>query len=289
VSRLVGPASARQRVALLAAITIIAGAAACYEFDQSPDVLFESDWSADTGTSKRAVTDGGRWEKYWEFNNGSGTQLLSVVPGGPGGRNALKVVQRGSGFAANVQQQGVMPRSTDFFLRFYMRNDDTSGAGDHVVTVDTWKYDNLTFMRKTASATSWKFTMSAYGCGYTSPIGHWTFARPLANGAWYRFEYHVHFVDPTHVQVHPRVYDSTGVQIAGDSDMRQSGYDQEEWKGRKTWTLASYYAAGRDFCVVSDALTNFGLGNNGQQGAADTGFAWYFAAVQIRTDWWPGP
>ena len=107
--------------------------------------------------------------------------------------------------------------------------------------------------------------MSAYGCGYTSPIGHWTLPRPLANGAWYRFEYHVHFVDPTHVQVHPRVYDSTGVQIASDADMRQSGYGREAWNGSSTWTLASYYPAGHDFCVVPEALTTFGAG---QQRAA---------------------
>src|SRR5438046_8148938 len=47
-----------------------------------PNVVFESDWNTDTGTSRRAVTDGGRWKHYWEFNNGAPVQLLSVVPGG---------------------------------------------------------------------------------------------------------------------------------------------------------------------------------------------------------------
>jgi hypothetical protein len=36
-------------------------------------------------------------------------------------------------------------------------------------------------------------------------------------------------------------------------------------------------------------MNDFGLGNNGQQGAADTGQYWYFSAVQLRTDTWPGP
>src|SRR5207247_8529402 len=31
------------------------------------------------------------------------------------------------------------------------------------------------------------------------------------------------------------------------------------------------------------------MGNNGNFGAADTGLYWYFAAVQIRNDTWPGP
>lgn len=32
-----------------------------------------------------------------------------------------------------------------------------------------------------------------------------------------------------------------------------------------------------------------GMGNNGQTDAEDTMLAWYFAAVQIRSDTWPGP
>ena len=109
-------------------------------------MVFESDWSTAVGTAFTAVTDGGRWGNYCAFNNGTGVQLMSVVPGGPGGRNALKVVQRGSTYAANVQQDNVLPASTDFYVRLYMRNDDISSAGDHIVTVDTWGYANLTFV-----------------------------------------------------------------------------------------------------------------------------------------------
>lgn len=257
-------------------------------------VVFQSDWSTDTGSSRNAVRDGDRWKNYWEFNNGKPGQLLSVVPGGsvnaPGGRNALKVVQRGTaGYAANVQQDHVVPPSTDFYVRFYMRNDDTSAAGDHVVTVDTWKYANLTFMRKSSSSTGWQFVISMYGCGYTYPIGHWGPDVTLSRGVWYRFEYGVNFVDGTHIQVHARVYDASGAQVLGDADFRQTNYGGEKWNGRSDWTLASYYAAGYNFCVDPAALTNFGMGNNGQTGSVDTGLAWYFTGVQIRTDWWPGP
>ena len=257
-------------------------------------VVFQSDWSTDTGSSRNAVQDGGRWKNYWEFNGGKPGQLLSVVPGAsvnaPGGRNALKVVQRGtSGYAANVQQDHVVPPSTDFYVRFYMRNDDTSAAGDHVVTVDTWKYANLTFMRKSSSSTGWQFVISMYGCGYTYPIGHWGPDVTLNRGVWYRFEYGVTFVDGTHIQVHARVYDASGAQILGDADFRQTNYGGEKWNGRSDWTLASYYAAGYSFCVIPEALTHFGMGNNGQTGSVDTGLAWYFTGVQVRTDWWPGP
>ncbi len=280
-------------VGLAAALFRLSGCLAPAErWDEG--VVFQSDWNTVTGTSRNAVRDGGRWKNYWEFNGGRPGQLLSVVPGAsvnaPGGRNALKVVQRGtSGYAANVQQDKVVPPSTDYYVRFYMRNDDTSRAGDHVVTVDTWQYANLTYMRKFSDSGGWRFVVSLYGCGYTYPIGHWGPEVTLQHGVWYRFEYYVAFVDRTHVQVHPKVYDASGAQILSDADFRQSAYGQEMWNGRNDWTLASYYAAGHSFCVQPAALTHFGMGNNGQNESMDTGLAWYFTGVQIRTDWWPGP
>jgi len=254
-------------------------------------VVFQSDWSTATGTSSVAVRDGTRWLNYWEFNNGTSVQLLSVVGGfGPGGRNALKVVQRGSSYAAAVQQDNVLPPSTDYYVRYYMRNDDNSSPGDHVVTPDSWLYPNLTYMRKYSSSAAWRFVMGTYGCGYTYPIDYMGPRQDLAHGVWYRFEYWVHFVDPTHIQVHPRVYDAAGTLLYSDADFLQEDYGGSGlWNGSQTWSLASYYAAGYSYCVVPAPLTSFGMGNNGQAGALDTGLSWYFAAVQIRTDRWPGP
>ena len=255
-----------------------------------PGVVFQSDWSGATGTAATAVRDGNRWENYWEFNNGTGVQLLSVVAGGPAGyANALKVVQRGPTYSAALQQDDVLPASTDYYVRYYMRNDDTSPAGDHVVTPDIYSYSNLTYMRKFSGSSDYQMVISLYGCGYTYPIGHWSASRRLSKGVWYRFEYFVHFVDPTHVQVHPRVYDASGTQILTDADFLQSDYGSQTWNGRNDWTFASYYAAGYSFCVDPASLTHFAVGNNGQQGSVDTGLSWYFAGIQIRTDGWPGP
>jgi hypothetical protein len=170
-----------------------------------------------------------------------------------------------------------------------MRNDDTSNSGDHIVTVDTWNYQNLTYMRKYGGPTSFNWVLSVYGCGYTYPIGHWGPAAPLSNGRWYRFEYYIHYVDATHVQVHPRIYDDSGALILSDADFRQSDFGGATWNGRSDWTLASYYAAGHSFCVDPSWMRTFALGNNGQYAAVDTGLYWYFAGVEIRTDRWPGP
>jgi hypothetical protein len=252
-------------------------------------VLFESNWDTAAGTSSAAVTDGGRWPNYWEFNGGSNVQLLSVVTGGVAGHNALRVQQRGSSFAANLQLDNFAPASTDYYVRYYMKNDDTSSAGDHIVTADTYQYANLTYLRKVGGPTSWQHYISLYGCGYTYPIGHWTPSTRLANGQWYRFEYYVHYTASNRVQVHPRVYNAAGTLVFSDADFRQSDYGSQVWNGRSDWTLASYYAAGYDFCVDPTWMNDFGLGNNGQFGAADTGLYWYFAGLQIRTDTWPGP
>jgi hypothetical protein len=265
-------------------------------------VVFQSDWETATGTDSNAVMDGRRWDNWWEFNNGTSVQLLSVVSGasinGPGRRNALKVLQRGPMFAANLQQNSVVPPSTDFYVRFYMRNDDTSRAGDHVATVDTWGYANLTYVKKFSSPNGWQFVLTVDGCEQVYPLVHWGpwqhRSSPPANllsGQWYRLEYYVHYTDATHIQVHPRVYNASGALLFDDASFLQQDYPDAPG-----WTLASYYAAGHAFCVNPGPIPenpapmrSFGLGNNGQQGAGDTGLAWYFAGVQIRTDTWPGP
>ena len=263
----------------------------------SSGVVFQSDWGTALGDSKREILDSAAPIRPWSWHaDFGGGQLMSVVTGGPGGRNALKVLQRGSTYAANVQVDNVVPAATDFYVRFYMRNDDTSPVGDHVVTVDTWGYANLTYVRKSSGTADWQLFMSMYGCGSTYPINHWSPTLRLTRGAWYRFEYFVDYGDGTHIQVHARVYNDAGTQTLGHADFRQSDYGSASWNGRSDWTLASYYAAGHSFCVNPAAnentefpLRSFGMGNNGQQGANNTGLPWYFAAVQIRMDTWPGP
>jgi hypothetical protein len=251
-------------------------------------LVFESNWATATGSSPVAVTDGGKWPNYWEWNS-VGAHLLSVVPGGPDGHNALRVQQRGPTYAAAVQNDNFMPPSTDYYVRYYMKTDDTSSSGDHVVSTDIWHYQNLTYMRKYGGATGYVFEVSVYGCGYTYPISRWKPAQRLANGQWYRFEYFVDYRSANQIQVHPRVYDAAGNLILSDADLRQSDYGSTNWNGRSDWTLASYYAAGHTFCVDPTWMNDFGMGNNGQAGASATGQYWYFAGVQIRQDTWPGP
>ena len=250
-------------------------------------VVFQSDWTSGTGNTSQVVTDGNRWTHWFEFNSGG---LLSVVAGGPSGyANALRVQQRGPAYSAVVTKETFVPQSTDFYLRYYMRNDDTSPVGDHIVTADIYNYSWLTYMRKSGAGAGWSFVMLLPGGGY--PLLDWGPTVTLARGAWYRFEYFVHFTDATHMQVHPRVYDAAGTLLASDADFQQQDYGSAVRNGRSNWTLASYYAAGFSLDVSGGLanLTTLGFGNNGQALALDTGLYWYFAGVQVRTDTWPGP
>ena len=260
-----------------------------------PGVIFESNWETATGNSTNAITNGGRWPGYDQFDNPP-TPLMSVVTGGPSGQNALRVQQRGPLYPAQVFKTNFIAQSTDYFLRYYFKTDDTSSAGDHIVTVGPGisvpPGDSLTFMRKYGGSTDWKMTLSAYGCGnpFGYPLQHWGPGPRLANGQWYRLEYHVDFVDSNHMRVHPRIYNASNTLLYDDDDFRQENWGASSpWNGRNDWTLASFYAAGHTFCVDPGVMNDFGMGNNGQAAASNTGLYWYYAGVQIRTDTWPGP
>jgi hypothetical protein len=298
-----GSGRSRPRIALLALLGL---AAACEGCDSplaaGESVVFESDWTTAIGSDSSAVMDGGRWNDWWAFGTdpaGPGG-VLSVVPEGLDGRNVLRVQQRGAEEAASLQLDDFIPQRSDFYLRFYLRNDDTSRTGDDVVTVNIWGSHNLVYLRKASSARGWNFLVAMSGCADYYPVGHWGPApeqlpegdgepQLLARGEWYRFEYYVHFTSTNHIQIHPRVYDASGALLFADADFRQNDPGSATWNGRSDWTLASYYAAGYDLCVDPTFVNDLAMGNPGQLGAVDTGLSWYFTGVQIRTDGWPGP
>src|SRR2546428_8598573 len=84
-----------------------------------------------------------------------------------------------------------------------------------------------------------------YGCAEIYPLRHWGPALKLANGQLYRFEYYVHYVDATHIQVHPRVYNAAGALIPSDAHFLQEDYLAGGTPNRRQdRTLAAYYAGG---------------------------------------------
>jgi hypothetical protein len=258
-------------------------------------ITFASSWATALGPSRAAVTDGGKWVGtpalgggYDEFNHGDGTQLLSVVT--IGGRRALKVLQRGQPYAANLYGPTFVPVSTDYTLKVAIWNDDTSPADDHTVTPDFKRYTGLTYVKRYNGPTDWTFVLMMLGlvAGPVTPypLQRWIPTIRLAHAHWYRLEYDVHFVDATHIEVRPRIVDDVSGALLVDA----SGFQQQDYlhsgvgfNKRDDWTLAKYYAAGFTFPVDPVPLQTIALGNNGQEAAVDTGLAWYFAGVEISS------
>ena len=279
-----------------ALLVVLLAAAACRISTNRNGIVFESSWTTALGNSRKAVTDGGRWDQLSDFGGG---RILSVVDGGPSGYvNALRVTQEGAtGGAAYLQRNNFLASGRDFYVRYYMRNDDVNtGSYDHIVSAFFAPVPpvSLFYMQKSAAGGSWRVMISSYG--YECPNDHYPInawespiGLPLANGVWYRFEYYIHFTTTSRIQFHLRVYDAAGSLILSDADFRQLDYGSATWRGRSDWTLASYYAAGYDACIDPRKMTDFGMGNNAQAGTTNTGLYWYYAGVQIRTDRWPGP
>ena len=151
--------------------------------------------------------------------------------------------------------------------------------------------DNLTYLRKYGGPSDFAFVMSNFACGNTQwQTWHWGPPGRLKNGRWYRFEYAMHWVNSTHVQVRPRIYDDANTLLyTEDAFLQGEPFDRPVMWNGQSWTLAQYYAAGYSFCVDPSLMGSVAMGNNGQAQAVSTGLHWYFGAVQIRSDTWPGP
>jgi hypothetical protein len=90
--------------------------------------------------------------------------------------------------------------------------------------------------------------------------------------------------------VHPRVYNAAGTLIMSDAEFQQSDYRAGgivEWT-RRLGRSPRTYAGGYMLCVDPAWTNDFGLGNNGTQGAADTGQYWYFSGVQLQSEYVAG-
>jgi hypothetical protein len=107
----------------------------------------------------------------------------------------------------------------------------------------------------------------------------------LRQREWYRFEWHVEFVDVAArtARIWPRIYDMENRLIYDAS--RFVNIDQPGGP-----TLAQYYANGgvARFTNLANAR-KFGVGYEGTAGAQDLGRKWFYAAVELRSDTWAGP
>lgn len=267
--------------------------------------LFVSNWDTAIGNTQEAIDDGGAWDMLWCSGTPSPNMfdIMTVVPGSDVGwtltDNVLRITQRGASGCANVETTNSIEPGTDFYVRFYVRNDDPTALNFHPVTLNCCGDIQAVLWSRFSEQDGYR---PGFGFGTDDyPTNRWHPGDPaepgsdlLPYGVWHRFELHVEFVDDFDVQIHPRIYGPDGELIADESTIVNVDYDPNV-AGHST--LEQWYADGN---VVSftdlELASHFGLGTEGSQGADDTcpdgetGCTyWYYAGVEIRDDTWPGP
>src|SRR3989441_3355820 len=298
------PVSRICRVLLFAFLTAIPGLLVTANAS-SGGVLFQSNWDTALGTSDAAFRDTSAPFGPWTLFEVGGTvggnpnEMVVVNTTAPvGARNSLRIQQQGSSGNGwcRVSRLNFIPPSTDYYLRFYIRNDDVAGASqDHVVQPGLVGniYNDLTYLNKGEFAGGWRPRMvlgGNQGPNQTMPSWDLTGAL-LAYGRWYRFEYWVHFTTLARIQVRVRIYVDTGALRWTEANF-QPDPGGGQWT---TATRATYYAGTNpgggitDFGITPANLVNMEFGNNASASSSNTGLFWYCAGVQIRNDTWPGP
>jgi len=265
-------------------------AAGSYDPPMSAPV-FQSNWSAATGTDDSAVLDGGKWDNYYCAPSVR-AQVLSVVSGAPHGwtltPNVMQVTNSGGSFCGKVANQNAIPTTGSYYLRVYVRVTGASGNGNsnHSMSLNgTGDYQAaLWAVSEPNNGNTYAPRLRLYENVGGSPHGYG--GPTLTQGQWYRFEWHVEYYDPANplrARIWPRVYDMAGT-LVGDASAYRS---YAEGPAR---TLAQDYAAGAYLPVRSRDLARIlAMGYEGNTFNDNLAARWYFAGVEARTDRFPGP
>ena len=256
--------------------------------NQSTGQLFRSDWSAALGANDAAQSDGGKWDNLIcasPYRN----RVLSVVRGSAADwtatPNVLQVTNRGAENCGAVEVTKAVPIGTDFYIRIYIRVDDENQPSFHSINLNTIGG---------FQAPLWAIWDPVPGVSYTpkltihnpasSPLANWRPRQKLSQGVWYRFEWFIELVNvPARTaRIWPRISDQAGNLLYDASSF--VAYEQSGT------TLQQYYDGGGTAHFSDlDLARRFGVGYEGTGGASDQGRRWYYAAVEIRSDRWPGP
>jgi len=251
--------------------------------DGGGSFAFQSDWGTATGTSIAAIEDGGIWNHSLSVVGNTGPEAEVVAGAGVGWTrtsNVLRVQNNGSGANLGIGAENLVPASTSFFLRYWIRNDDTGANLNHPVWWGPAAGDLEMICGHTFHGAS-KYGVSvwldnvpgvgsarAYVCA-AAPPG----SANLTNGTWYRYEILLDFITSTRVQPWPRIYDTSGSLLWDSDDFISYGYENQ--------TLTNVNNAG-GYIQLTDAekARDFWMGTEGGTGTVDTGEYWYYAEVR---------
>lgn len=256
--------------------------------NQPAGELFRSEWSTALGANDRAQSDGGKWDNFICDTTGR-NRVLSVIRGSEVGwtatPNVLQVTSHGETACGLVEVTKAVPEGINFYIRMYIRVEDANQPSFHSVNLNAlgdiqtplWAiWDASERVDYNPKLTLHKTT--------PSPYRDWRPREKLRQGVWYRFEWFVELVNVSArtARIWPRIYDMAGNLLYDAS----SFVDYAE----PTTTLQLYYEEGGTTRFTDLNLARrFGLGYEGTATAKDLGRKWYYAAVELRSDTWPGP
>ena len=250
-------------------------------------VLFRSDWSTALGANDAAQSDGGKWDNLicaGTYRN----RVLSVVAGSTAGwtatPNILQVTNRGEQNCGAIEVTNAVPPGTNFYIRVYIRVEDENQPSFHSINLNPVG---------AIEAPLWAIWEPSAGVNYnpkltihnptSSQYRNWRPRQKLSQGVWYRFEWFVEMVSVSArtARIWPRISDMAGNLLYDASSF--VAYDQS------STTLQQYYNGGATTRFNDLTLARrFGIGYEGTGSASDQGRKWYYAAVELRADTWPG-
>jgi hypothetical protein len=194
--------------------------------------------------------------------------------------NVLQVTNRGETRCWKVETTSAIPQGQNYYVRFYARVEDEMQTSFHSVAISAATTQAALWSIEQANASGYlhafRYPRSPYYLDFS-----WVCDTRLARRAWYRFEFYVEILSAGRFRISPRVYDAAGNLIC-----QSSTFHHVDGGSR---TLQDLNNTGGSPYTNLDLLRRFGIGYEGTGGATNTGTHWYYAAVEIRSDTWPGP
>jgi hypothetical protein len=264
--------------------------------------LANIEWATATGTSDAAVGDGDNANEFNDFYCGATrANVMEVVLGsgvaGSPTTNILRITQRGSSNCGNAGWTAAVspiPASTSHYGRVYFR----VGANftmNHGVSYKVTGTIEIVPFKIEADSNGARFGPAPARDGDNVPLGYPYYAwypgieggagdQEVALDTWYRYEWHIEYVNANDYRIYPRLYNAAGTLL----------YDADTYypvnASPATQSLTDYYGAGNVFGTVSTAnAREFAVGYEGPGGAPDNGALLYLAGLKFTTGDWVGP
>jgi hypothetical protein len=250
-------------------------------------VLFSSSWNTATGTSKKAITDGGTWDIDWGKPNKQGPKIES---GGPGGNNYLVMVTVGDeGWGSPHYMNWFIHPGSDIFgdpdnlyIQCYFRVDSSWTAVwpmkhwfmgiDNTKNTDTKHYLCFQPISDEFPGLKGDFQLRINNYG----DGEWSANVPIYYDTWYRYEIHIHKVNPNKERWYIRL---DGVDITDKYKCTSNG------NAPYGAYLDHWYDGGGGF--TNEYHGNLWLATYDMPGPLNDG--WDVCCIEVRDDTWPRP